>query len=267
MITFVTCWYALKNKFNKNIYENWLSNFLTNVNNFYLIIFTDNNSVNLLYKYINKNPRIKIIIQPIYKFYNIKYEQKWKKNQKDNIFLKQIEWKVNMLWCEKINFVKIAKQHNHFNTDWFGWCDIGYFRCKENDLTKKELTNWPNHLVIKLLDKTKVHYANICNDINYFNKLIHIVKNKNKNKLPKCHIPPEQMSIAGGFFLIYKDKIDWWFNTFDEKLQLYFKHNYLVKDDQMIILDCVITEQNHFQLYTENNSNYNNWFMFQRKLL
>ena len=267
MITFVTCWYVLKCKFDKKTYENWFSNFLSNVNNFYLVIYTDNNSIGMLKKYTNNNPRIKIIIQPIYKFYNYKYEKKWKKNQRDNIFLKQIEWKVNMLWCEKLNFVKLTKENNYFNTDWYGWCDIGYFRCGNNDLRKKELVNWPNHLTIKLLDKSKIHYANMCNDIRYFNTLVTIIKNKNKNKLPKQIIPPNQMSIAGGFFLIYKDKINWWFKTFDDKLQLYFKHNYLVKDDQMIILDCIITEQNEFQLYNENKKKYNNWFMFQRLLL
>ena len=124
-----------------------------------------------------------------------------------------------------------------------------------------------NHNVINKLNKTKIHYANICNNVNYFNNLISIVKDKNVNNLPRSAIPPDQMSIAGGFFLIYKNKIDWWHKTFDERLQLYFKHNYLVKDDQMILLDCIISEPNHFQLYNENNLKYNNWFMFQRKLL
>ena len=267
MITFVTCWYALKNKFNKSMYEKWISNFLTNVNNFYLVIYTDNHSVSMLYKYINNNPRIKVIILPIHAFYNIKYKDKWIKNQKDNIYLKKIEWKVNMLWCEKISFVKNAFKENYFNTDWFGWCDIGYFRGDNNDMTKQQLTSWPNHNVINQLNKTKIHYANICNNVNYFNNLISIVKDKNVNNLPRTAIPPDQMSIAGGFFLIYKDKIDWWHKTFDERLQLYFSNNYLVKDDQIILLDCIITDPNNFQIYNENNSKYNNWFMFQRKLL
>ena len=73
MITFVTCWYVLKCKFDKKTYENCFSNFLSNVNNFYLVIYTDNHSIGMLKKYTNNNPRIKMIIQPIYKFYNHKY--------------------------------------------------------------------------------------------------------------------------------------------------------------------------------------------------
>jgi hypothetical protein len=267
MITFVTCWYALKNKFNKSIYEKWISNFLTNVNNFYLVIYTDNHSVSMLYKYIDNNPRIKVVLLPIHKFYNIKYQDKWIKNQKNNIYLKQIEWKVNMLWCEKISFVKKTIEKNYFNTDWYGWCDIGYFRCDENAMTKQQLTGWPNHKAINQLNKTKIHYANICNNVNLFRDYKNIVGAKNQFGLPTIPIPPVQMSIAGGFFLIYKDKINWWHKTFDERLQLYFKHNYLVKDDQMIILDCALTAENEFQLYFENDNKYDNWFMFQRKLL
>ena len=40
-----------------------------------------------------------------------------------------------MLWCEKISFVKKTIEKNYFNTDWYGWCDIGYFRESNNDLT------------------------------------------------------------------------------------------------------------------------------------
>jgi len=267
IITFVTCWYALKSKFNKSIYENWFSNFLTNVNNFNLVIFTDNHSVGMLYKYTDGNPHIKIVLLPIHQFYNIKYKDQWIKNQKDNIYLRQIEWKVNMLWSEKIHFVKTAKDKQYFNTYWYGWCDIGYFRGRNNDLTKKQLENWPSDHKINNLNKSKVHYPNICNDTHVLNKLLMSVKNKNKFGLPTNAINPKQMSVAGGFFLIYKDKIDWWFNTYDTRLCLYFKHNYLVKDDQIIILDCILSDNDSFQMYFEDNKKYDNWFMFQRKLL
>ena len=79
-------------------------------------------------------------------------------------------------------------------------------------------------------------------------------------------IPSLQISIGGGFFLIHKEKIDWWFSTFDKMLQLYFENNYVVKDDQMIILNCISINMDRFNLYNENNPRYDNWFMFQRLL-
>ena len=60
-ITFSSCFYILKSKFDKTTYINWMNNFISIVNEFYLVIYTDENSV----KYINtkNNPRIKIIIK------------------------------------------------------------------------------------------------------------------------------------------------------------------------------------------------------------
>ena len=61
-ITFSSCFYIIKSKFDKDTYINWMNNFISIVNNFNLVIYTDENSL----KFINKreNPRIKIIIKP-----------------------------------------------------------------------------------------------------------------------------------------------------------------------------------------------------------
>jgi hypothetical protein len=39
-----------------------------------------------------------------------------------------------MLWSEKISFVKETMDNQYFNTEYYGWCDIGYFRNRSNDL-------------------------------------------------------------------------------------------------------------------------------------
>ena len=74
-------------KFTKKIYSSWFSNFLTNVNNFNLVLYTDNNSIRLLMPFIKNNKRIKVVFLPIHLFYNFKYKDRWVKNQKDNIYL------------------------------------------------------------------------------------------------------------------------------------------------------------------------------------
>ena len=60
-ITYSSCFYILKSKFDENTYINWMNNFISIVNEFYLVIYTDESSV----KYIDtkNNPRIKIIIK------------------------------------------------------------------------------------------------------------------------------------------------------------------------------------------------------------
>ena len=122
------------------------------------------------------------------------------------------------------------------------------------------------YLMFKLrkLDKNKICYACINNDNGYMNYLLKLVNNKNSTGLPVQQIPSTQNSIAGGFFIIHKDKIGWWANTYNSKLELYFKNNYLVKDDQIILVDCVLSNLNNFLLFRENKPQLDNWFMFQR---
>ncbi len=40
-ITFSTCWYNFKAKFPSTTYQQWINNMLSNVNNYFLIIYTD----------------------------------------------------------------------------------------------------------------------------------------------------------------------------------------------------------------------------------
>lgn len=266
-ITFSTCFYIMKSKFEPSKYIEWMNNFFSIVNNFNLVIYTDENS----FKYIPKetnNSKIHIILKPVEKFYNYKYKNSWIENHIKNILLNDTScWQLNMLWAEKIWFVNETIERKYFETDFYGWCDIGYFRNRPYDLNTSFLSTWPSTNKILLLDRQKISYACINNDNDYLNYLNKVINTKNLFGLPVKPIPPDQLSIAGGFFILYKDKIKWWTKTFDTKLQLYFKHNYLVKDDQIILIDCIFTNPDNFSLFRENNPLFDNWFMFQRILL
>jgi hypothetical protein len=243
-----------------------MNNFLsivTNKNNFNLVIYSDDNSA----KYIDtkENPKIKIVIKPIEQFYNYKYETFWIENHKRNHLLNdKSNWVLNMLWSEKIWFVKETIERKYFETDFYGWCDIGYFRNRAEDLNTSFLSTWPSNEKILHLDKNKIHYACINNDNRYMNYMYKIINEKNQLGLPKNPIPSHQNSVAGGFFILHKNKIDWWAKTFDAKLLLYFKNNYLVKDDQIILVDCILSQLDVFTLFRENRQGLDNWFMFQR---
>jgi hypothetical protein len=269
IITFSSCFYIIKSKFEASIYIEWMNNFISIVNNFYLVIYTDENSS----KYIDtkNNSKIKIIIKPLEKFYNYKYKEFWIKNHEKNFTLNdKSSWELNMLWSEKIWFVKESIERKYFDSDLYGWCDIGYFRNRKGDYTDLNtqfLSNWPSTNKILNLDKQKIVYGCINNSITNIQYLIKLINKKNNIGLPIQPIPTIQQSISGGFFIIEKNKIDWWSNTYEEKLKLYFENNYLVKDDQIILADCIFTNPDNFSLFRENNYPYDNWFMFQRILL
>lgn len=264
-ITFSSCFYIIKSKFDHMIYVNWMNNFISIVNNFNLVIYTDLKTAH----YINakNNPKIKIIIKPLDNFYNYKYKDYWIKNHENNYLLNDKScWELNMLWSEKIQFVKETYREKYFDTDFYGWCDIGYFRNRPEDMHTSMLTNWGNNQNILNNNKNKICYACITNDNNYINFLHNVVNNRNEQSLPVKPIPAHQNSIAGGFFILHKDNIEWWSTTYDNRLKLYFENKYLVKDDQIILVDCILSNLDRFTLFRENNNNYDNWFMFQRIL-
>jgi hypothetical protein len=239
--------------------------FISIVNNFNLVIFTDENSKQ--YINTNNNPKIQIIIKPMEHFYNYKYKSFWIENHTKNTLLNdKTSWELNMLWAEKIAFVKETIEKKYFQTDFYGWCDIGYFRNRIQDTKIRDLMSWPNTEKINKLNKNKVIYACIDNNETNIDSLIKIINNKNDKGLPVNPIPLSQNSIAGGFFILHKDLINMWFHTFDNKLLTYFSNGYLVKDDQIIITDCVFSDLEHFTLCKETSQAYDNWFMFQRIL-
>ena len=99
------------------------------------------------------------------------------------------------------------------------------------------------------------------------NFLHKIVNSRSEKNLPVIPIPAHQNSIAGGFFILNRNNIEWWSTTYDDRLKLYFENDYLVKDDQIILVDCILSNLDRFTLFRENINNIDNWFMFQRILI
>lgn len=266
-ITFSTAWYVFKAKFDVSMYHLWIDHMLSNVREYNLVIYTDEHGYPYIEKYVG-NPKIKVILKPYTEFYTYKYKDDWISNHKKNVLLRdRVDWKLNMLWSEKIHFVYQTAQERYFDSDFFGWCDIGYFRGNPTDLSYDVLRKWPNPRKIEELDKTRIYYACVNNNMNYIASLLSYINNKNSNGLPSIPIPPDQISIAGGFFVTHDSNLKWWRDTFDSKLALYFNNDYLVKDDQIVIADCVFSNLHRFELVTEKNPEYDNWFLFQRYLL
>jgi hypothetical protein len=270
-IVFSTCWYSFKAKFDPTVFQQWIHNMLSNVNNYYLVIYTDEASKSFVMPYEN-SPRIKVIIKPMEAFYNYKYREQWIQNHDMNHSLNQkVDWRVNMLWSEKIHFVEQTIREMHFIINSkraiYGWCDIGYFRGREYDMSIDELKIWPNKDKMKALDPNKIHYGCVNNNTHYVNHIFKLVNEKNEYGLPIQQLPPDLNTIGGGFFIIDESMIDWWKHTYDTKLKLYFDHGYLVKDDQTIITDCIFSNMSMFSIHSEPDNKYDRWFLFQRILL
>jgi teichuronic acid biosynthesis glycosyltransferase TuaG len=157
-----------------------------------------------------------------------------------------------MLWNENLFFVEDALKNNFYEDEFIGWCDIGYFR-------DGPIENWPSHNKINNLDKDKIYYIKIC-DNSYYSYLKNIIENKNEKGLPSIPIPENQVSVAGGFFLSHKKNIKKYSEIYSQKLQNYFDNTYLIKDDQIIVIDSIISNPEYFKLIDGD------WFEFRNFL-
>jgi hypothetical protein len=263
MAIIITCFYILQSKFKLDVYLKWIENFIK-IKNVNIILYTNKHSYDFIENIIRNNSNIKVVFKEMQNFHCYKYKDFWIENHEKNYLLNdKISWKVNLLWNEKISFIYDALL-NHSNDEWFIWCDIGYFRCENyGDLSVEEINKWPNVDKINILDTNKIYYAQVINNLNNIYKLSF----SNYNKTQKIQIPPNQVSIAGGFFIIHKKMIKWWFNIYYNKVDHYIKNKYLIKDDQIIIIHSIFENFNHFKLVKENNEKKNKWFLFQRALL
>ena len=236
------------------------------------MIFTDKYTyLNILKFIVPKRINVKIIIKEFENFNTYKYKEQWKFNHNRSLMNlhKVIDWKLNMLWNEKIFFVNEVINKKYYNTLFYAWCDIGYFRNEINNINTKYLKNWPNlnKLYSSLFNDNLIHYACIQNNINIINETKenidkHYIFKKNNEPIHNHNIN----IFAGGFFLSKCKNINEYAKLYDEKLSYYFKNNFFIKDDQTIVIDIILNNPHFFYIHKEN-SIYNEWFKFQYILL
>jgi hypothetical protein len=266
-ITFSTCWYLFKAKFDASVYAQWIRNMLSNVRCYNLVIYTDEAGLDSFNfdSYAAVNPRIRVVTKPFETFRNYALKDMWLANHDKNTLLNQlVDWRVNALWSEKVHFVRETVNQRYFDTEYYGWCDIGYFRGRANqDLSVAQLRGWPNPAKIAALNPHKIYYACVNNN---WTQIEHCIRAVNQ---PTNPLDPRMNFIAGGFFMLHKTKAEWWAVTYDAKLHQQLSRGRTVKDDQQIITDCVFSKdtQSHFHICREQGSKYDVWFLFQRALM
>ena len=271
-ITFSTCWYPFKAKYDFATYAQWIRNMLSNVRTYNLVIYTDEagRAAFNFDAYAAVNPRIRVIIKPFESFRNYALKDLWIANHAKNTQINElVDWRVNALWSEKVHFVNETVNQRYFDTEYYGWCDIGYFRCRnKQDLSMSQLHGWPNPDKIAVLNPDKIYYGCVNND---WTQIAHCIKTINQPNQPNQHnqLDPRLNFIAGGFFMLHKKKAEWWAVTYDAKLHRHLSQGRVVKDDQQIIVDCVFSKdtQSHFHICREEGGKYDVWFLFQRALL
>lgn len=278
LLTLSTCYYNIKSKFPSTKYTEWIYNLLSIVNQFNLVIYTDKDSFSILKPIFINNPtisnkigiKIKIIIKPMEEFFGYKYKDQWIQNHETSRLdlHEKVDWSLIMLWCEKVHFVNETILNKYFDTLFYGWCDIGYFRNKNTATSILQI--WPNPLKLLSL-KNSIHYAcienNKSNYVSLQQDILNHYENKKDNEKEGVNGAPTNKLLnncfAGGFFIIKPNLIQTFVQLFDAKLRYYFDNKYIIKDDQTILLDVIFTNPSLFCLHWSNDEQNDKWFMFE----
>jgi hypothetical protein len=264
-----TCWYSVGAKFNDEVYHSWMDNMLSNVVKYFVVIYTDDNSYfGLIHKY-GYNPNIKFVLLPFNEFIGYKTfgEKFWKENHDRNKWLNQlVHWEVNMIWCEKVHFVEKTCENCFFKENphetWYGWIDIGYFRCRPGfDISREYLQHIPGKM--NSFSREKINYLLVNKNKIQMDYLKNLVQNEKS-------LPPNQVSFGGGCFIAFGDDlIKQWSKYFSQIMkEKYLDKGLVIKDDQIIIATCIFLNSEMFDIHISPQTiTLDPWFYFTHLLL
>jgi hypothetical protein len=246
----------MKNRHGYEKHMNWFRDFIGVINQFYLVIYTGENEYPWICNEIQKldettQRKMKVILKPFSEFHNYKHERFWMDNNaRPECKISEIaDWRLNMLWCEKTHFVRETIEKQYFDTEYYGWCDVGYFRDTLSwgggEYRERIRKQWPNPNKINRLHKDKVYYGCNISPKNlhtcYYFHMNHFHNKEPDTGIPRDLYPPLAHLLSGGFYITGREKALWWCRRFQDVLEQYITNNAVIQDDQHIIAHCVFT--------------------------
>jgi len=248
--TIVTAYFEFPlKKHTTNSYLNWINNFLPNTNA-YMVIFTDEQSYNIMYNLRKKHlDRTRIIILKLTDFYCYKYMDYWNKDHaRDHEKLYHHQY-LYMIWSEKSNFIKLAIEMNPFDTEFYMWCDIGMIR---DTNCIQYITNFPNKETIKNLKRDKVYLLNLTE----FSK----DDLKITDATEFFRYQNNDVRIGGGGIFGNIPALKQWIKLYYEMLDEFMKRDYFAGKDQSIMTCVYLKNRDFIELVKHKPCPFNHWF-------
>ena len=256
--TIVTAYFKSPSKYNTASYDEWMSNFLTTVDN-EMVIFCDRGSfefiTNLRANFANKTRVVSIELEQLY-CSQPQFMEYWKKDIARDCERNIHNINLYIIWNEKAMFVGKVMKANPFKTEFFMWCDIGCFRYKEEvNLFKKE---FPSKKFLKSAKKDKMYFLNICP---FEKEDFAILPNGLTGEFKYLN------RIGGTMFIGHKDIFEKYIELYYNCMIAYMNQDYFAGKDQSIMATMCVLYPEIFHLVTPVDGEGNPWFYLQRFLL
>ena len=148
-----------------------------------------------------------------------------------------------LIWINRhLFFNEVSKLKD---SDFYCHLDWGYFR-------QNPISNFCSEKVLSKLNKNKIYFALIRNDIVYLKKIINLIEDFNKEKIEKT-LEDNLWSLGGGISIVPKNKIRKWERMYRTIFDKFLKKGIDFKDDQTIVRSTIFNESNfhNFELITQ----------------
>ena len=162
-ITVVSGYWNIKNKYGDNKYDEWFKNTL-NINQRY-VFFCDTSNVEYI-KSFRPNYETIFVDYPLDMFYTNQFS---KDNWIESTHVPSKE--LGMIWNEKINLLKIAKDQDNSPTEFYVWIDAGVAPYRDLSPPDDRL----NIKDVNSLPKNKLCYSGVNEDYHNFSGTVLII--------------------------------------------------------------------------------------------
>lgn len=256
--TIVTAYFKSPSKYNTTLYDEWITNFLTTIDN-EMVIFCDRASCDFISKLRNNfSNKTRIVVIEIEEFFcsQPRFMYYWKKDYERDIEKKIHNINLYIIWNEKAMFVGKVIKANPFKSEFFMWCDIGCFRYKEElYLFKNE---FPSKSFLRTAKKDKMYFLNI-----------YPFQDSDLDILPNGMTKSFQYvnRIGGTMFIGHKDIFEKYIEIYYDNMIKYMNNDYFAGKDQNIIASVYVFNKDLFNLVRPVKGEGNPWLYLQRFLL
>ena len=252
---FYTIIYKIQSKFDFNKYAEWGKNLIKYLQNHKIIIFTNDETYDLIKNLLNKN--IFIIKLDINDFYYHRYRYLLRKNTCNKCFPDHnVSYELILLWIER--HLLIEKIKDDYKSDFYCYIDWGYIREKNYFIKNINFNIDENFIYWGLVNPKKESFD--------FYKSIFDENNSNLSKnineiIINQKIEKYQPIFGGGFSIIPHKMIDTFINIYKNSLNYILENQILFKDDQTILAFMIINNLDKFKLISKDNHKIE-WFPF-----
>lgn len=240
--TFVTAYYTIPNKYGdgkKNVYIDWITNFIGFSRNISLLIFSSGKDLKDLQEITKGKSHIRFVDLPVDQFYVYSYYSDLKK-QKDIDPERDIHSvELYMIWNEKVSFIQRSMNLNPFNSSHYCWIDIGVVR---DSRLSNVMMNFPEQSGLDYFYQlNKICFIGIeANNLQKFKDIDEYgISKVNRN-------PHILVAIAGGFIFGSKEQFDVYIPRYYKLFKEYINQGVFVGKEQNLMANLIINYNDDF---------------------